>query len=123
MIRHMDPFIDPGPPMDALAEEKREELEEAKQREIQRRAEEYASEMDNGYHIDDIAVSIGQMSDEEIAEAVRDVVLYGKKTGVRALWQRAKETGATRRAEIEIDREASAEWEEHICAVASKYWR
>ena len=107
MPGHFDPFLDPGPPARALAEEKREELEEAKQREIERRAEEYASEMDNGYHIDDIAVSIGQMSDEEIAEAVRGVVLYGNKTGVRALWQRAKEAGATRRAEIEIDREAS----------------
>ena len=99
MTRHMDPFIDPGPPADALAEERWADLEERKERALRHEMEYTREEVDEGRFDEELAVAVGNLDEIEIAQALRELIVNGDGVGAFKAYENIREVAAERAAE------------------------
>ena len=95
MVRHMDPFIDPGPP----AEERWADLEERKERALRHEMEYTREEVDGGKYDEELAVAVGNLDEIEIAQAFRELIVNGDSTSAVKVYENIRETAAERAAE------------------------
>jgi hypothetical protein len=108
MREHCSPFLDPGPPMDALAEERIRMIEELRQIEIERQADEIASDIQGGRieeHMDELVVRLLDIDEADIIEALYEVAEKGNKRKAREVWQVLVEETSQRVAERRVDDE------------------
>ena len=99
MVRHMDPFIDPGPPADFLAQERWADLEERKERALRHEMEYTSEEVDNGEYDEELAVAIGNVDEIELAVALRELIVSEDKTTAAKVYNDIREVAAERAAE------------------------
>ena len=99
MRNHQDPFIDPGPPADALAEERWADLEERKERALQEKMEYTREEVDGGEYDEELAVAIGNVDEIELAVALRELFVNGDSTSAVKVYDDIREVAAKCAAE------------------------
>ena len=99
MRNHQDHFIDPGPPADALAEERWADLEERKERALRQEIEYTREEVDGGEYDEELAVAVGNLDEIELAVALRELIVNGDSTNAVKLYENIRETAAERAAE------------------------
>lgn len=100
------PFLDPGPPRDAIQRERVAEKEEARERAIERDADEIASDIQGGHvqeHIDDLSNFLFDFDEADIVKALYKVAEEGDKKKAREIWQALVEEASYRIAERRVD--------------------